>query len=176
MADPRPVPGVPADGWAMRIPGLTARPYGASVGTLQTRVAVAPLPSGAGVPVAYTDPDSGLPFGDVGTTLIAHLYNTDTELHGGHVGVSSRLGRGTTFRVHLPAAPAVEEAVGSGVTQFKVGDEVFGCLPLSGMGSFAEYVCASENAALAAAPGFRRRGSQGGWGPVDLNQSEDRRS
>lgn len=34
-------------------------------------------------------------------------------------------------------------AVGSSVTQFKVGDEVFGCLPLNAMGSFAEYVCAS---------------------------------
>lgn len=34
-------------------------------------------------------------------------------------------------------------AVGSSVTQFNVGDEVFGCLPLNAMGSFAEYVCAS---------------------------------
>lgn len=34
-------------------------------------------------------------------------------------------------------------AVGSSVTQFKVGNEVFGCLPLNAMGSFAEYVCAS---------------------------------
>jgi NADPH:quinone reductase-like Zn-dependent oxidoreductase len=37
------------------------------------------------------------------------------------------------------------EAVGSSVTQFQVGDEVFGCLPLNAMGSFAECVCASED-------------------------------
>jgi NADPH:quinone reductase-like Zn-dependent oxidoreductase len=36
------------------------------------------------------------------------------------------------------------EAVGRNVTQFQVGDEVFGCLPLNAMGSFAEYICASE--------------------------------
>jgi NADPH:quinone reductase-like Zn-dependent oxidoreductase len=36
------------------------------------------------------------------------------------------------------------EAVGRNVTQFQVGDEVFGELPLDTLGSFAEYVCASE--------------------------------
>jgi NADPH:quinone reductase-like Zn-dependent oxidoreductase len=35
------------------------------------------------------------------------------------------------------------EAIGKNVTQFKVGDEVFG----SGMGGFAEYACLSENSA-----------------------------
>jgi len=35
-------------------------------------------------------------------------------------------------------------AVGSGVTRTKVGDEVFGCLPLDAWGSFAEQVCAAE--------------------------------
>src|SRR5690349_18503131 len=38
----------------------------------------------------------------------------------------------------------VVEAVGKSVTQFQVGDEVFGCLSLNTMGSFAEYICASE--------------------------------
>jgi len=38
------------------------------------------------------------------------------------------------------------EAVGSGVTQFQQGDEVFGDLSGSGFGGFAEYVCAHENA------------------------------
>jgi NADPH:quinone reductase-like Zn-dependent oxidoreductase len=38
------------------------------------------------------------------------------------------------------------EAVGRTVTQFKPGDEVFGDLSESGRGTFAEYVCASENA------------------------------
>jgi NADPH:quinone reductase-like Zn-dependent oxidoreductase len=36
------------------------------------------------------------------------------------------------------------EAVGSAVTQFQVGDDVFGCLSLNEMSSFADYVCARE--------------------------------
>ena len=44
------------------------------------------------------------------------------------------------------------EAVGANVTQFKVGDEVFGCLALNELGSFAEYVCAAEDAAVALKP------------------------
>ncbi len=44
------------------------------------------------------------------------------------------------------------EAVGKNVTQFKVGDAIFGELSLSGMGSFAEYICADENTALALKP------------------------
>jgi NADPH:quinone reductase-like Zn-dependent oxidoreductase len=38
------------------------------------------------------------------------------------------------------------EAVGRNVAQFQVGDEVFGCIPLHELGSFAEYVCAQEDA------------------------------
>jgi NADPH:quinone reductase-like Zn-dependent oxidoreductase len=38
------------------------------------------------------------------------------------------------------------EAVGRNVTQFQVGDEVFGCIPLQELGSLAEYVCAHEDA------------------------------
>ncbi|MBZ0288077.1 MAG: NAD(P)-dependent alcohol dehydrogenase, partial [Anaerolineae bacterium] len=38
------------------------------------------------------------------------------------------------------------EAVGSQVTQFKLGDEVFGDLSGSGLGGLAEYVCALEDA------------------------------
>ena len=39
------------------------------------------------------------------------------------------------------------EAIGSKVRQFKPGDEVFGYLPsATGRGTFAEYVCADENA------------------------------
>jgi len=44
------------------------------------------------------------------------------------------------------------EAVGSSVTQFQVGDEVFGCMSLNEMSSFAEYICAHEDAALALKP------------------------
>jgi NADPH:quinone reductase-like Zn-dependent oxidoreductase len=43
------------------------------------------------------------------------------------------------------------EAVGKDVTQFQVGDEVFGDLSESGFGAFAEYVCATE-AALSLKP------------------------
>lgn len=38
------------------------------------------------------------------------------------------------------------EAVGRNVTQFQPGDEVFGDLSISGRGTFAEYVCAREDA------------------------------
>jgi len=38
------------------------------------------------------------------------------------------------------------EAVGRNVTQFQAGDDVFGELPLDGLGSFAEYVCSTEDA------------------------------
>ena len=38
------------------------------------------------------------------------------------------------------------EAVGKNVTQFQAGDDVFGELPLDGLGSFAEYVCSTEDA------------------------------
>ena len=38
------------------------------------------------------------------------------------------------------------EAVGRNVTQFQVGDDVFGELSLDALGSFAEYVCAHEDA------------------------------
>jgi NADPH:quinone reductase-like Zn-dependent oxidoreductase len=39
------------------------------------------------------------------------------------------------------------EATGSNVKQYKPGDEVFGYLPsATGRGTFAEYVCANENA------------------------------
>jgi NADPH:quinone reductase-like Zn-dependent oxidoreductase len=37
------------------------------------------------------------------------------------------------------------EAVGRTVTQFQVGDEVFGCMSLNEMSSFAEYVCVRED-------------------------------
>jgi len=37
------------------------------------------------------------------------------------------------------------EAIGRTITQFQAGDDVFGCLPVSEMGSFAEYVCARED-------------------------------
>lgn len=43
-------------------------------------------------------------------------------------------------------------AVGSGVRRFKEGDEVFGCLPLNGWGSYAEQACAAEEV-LASKPG-----------------------
>src|SRR5260370_42494682 len=38
------------------------------------------------------------------------------------------------------------EAVGRTVTQFQGGDDVFGCIPIHELGSFAEYVCAHEDA------------------------------
>ncbi|MBA3869639.1 MAG: NAD(P)-dependent alcohol dehydrogenase [Anaerolineae bacterium] len=37
------------------------------------------------------------------------------------------------------------EAVGKNVTRFKVGDDVFGCMSLGGMSSFAEYACIHED-------------------------------
>jgi NADPH:quinone reductase-like Zn-dependent oxidoreductase len=55
---------------------------------------------------------------------------------------NSRLGSDVAGRV---------EAVGKGATQFQIGDEVFGCMPLSKLGSFAEYICINEEL-LAAKP------------------------
>src|SRR5579859_1743689 len=48
------------------------------------------------------------------------------------------------YRLGADVAGRVE-AIGENVTQFQVGDEVFGCLSLNGMGSFAEYVYARQN-------------------------------
>lgn len=47
----------------------------------------------------------------------------------------------------------VVESVGKDVTQFQVGDRVFGRLPLSKIGAFAEY-CAVEASALAKIPDY----------------------
>jgi NADPH:quinone reductase-like Zn-dependent oxidoreductase len=38
------------------------------------------------------------------------------------------------------------EVIGKNVTEFQVGDDVFGELPLDGLGTFAEYVCSIEDA------------------------------
>ncbi len=48
---------------------------------------------------------------------------------------------------NIPGADisGVVEAVGSGVTQFKPGDDVYGDLGLAGFGGLAEYVCAPED-------------------------------
>jgi len=44
------------------------------------------------------------------------------------------------------------EAVGRGVTRFKVGDEVFGATTASGFGAYAEYACLPEDAAVSIKP------------------------
>ncbi len=44
------------------------------------------------------------------------------------------------------------EAVGTNVTQFQPGDEVFGDCTNAGFGGFAEYVCVPEKAALVRKP------------------------
>ena len=44
------------------------------------------------------------------------------------------------------------EAVGCQVTEFKVGDEVFGDILQCGLGAFAEYVCVPEDAAMVRKP------------------------
>jgi NADPH:quinone reductase-like Zn-dependent oxidoreductase len=76
-----------------------------------------------------------------------------------HAGVWHMM-RGTPFLIRLifggllkPKYPILGndiagrvEAVGKAVTQFQVGDEVFGDLSESGFGAFAEYVCAPETA------------------------------
>src|SRR2546422_9936230 len=66
-----------------------------------------------------------------GTPFLARLVN-GLQKHN-----NTTLGRDVAGRV---------EAVGSNVTQFQVGDDVFGCIPLHELGSLAEYVCAHEDA------------------------------
>src|ERR1700736_1343296 len=66
-----------------------------------------------------------------GTPFLARLVN------GLQKPKNTKLGADVAGRV---------EAVGRNVTQFQVGDDVFGCIPLNELGSFAEYVCAHEDA------------------------------
>src|SRR5438128_569430 len=66
-----------------------------------------------------------------GTPFLARLVN------GLHKPKNTKLGADVAGRV---------EAVGRNVTQFQVGDDVFGCIPINELGSFAEYVCAHEDA------------------------------
>src|SRR5438270_1642965 len=66
-----------------------------------------------------------------GTPFLARLVN------GLQKPKNTKLGADVAGRV---------EAVGRSVTQFQVGDDVFGCIPINELGSFAEYVCAHEDA------------------------------
>ena len=66
-----------------------------------------------------------------GTPFLARLVN------GLQKPKNTKLGADVAGRV---------EAVGRTVKQFQVGDDVFGCIPINELGSFAEYVCAHEDA------------------------------
>src|SRR6266581_8465657 len=66
-----------------------------------------------------------------GTPFLARLVN------GLQKPKNTKLGADVAGRV---------EAVGRNVTQFQGGDDVFGCIPIHELGSFAEYVCAHEDA------------------------------
>src|SRR2546425_2455594 len=64
-----------------------------------------------------------------GTPFLARLVN------GLQKPKNTKLGADVAGRV---------EAVGRNVTQFQGGEDVFGCIPLHGLGSFVEYVSAHE--------------------------------
>lgn len=54
--------------------------------------------------------------------------------------------RGPAARIPGSDMTGTVEAIGTAVTRFRAGDEVFGDLSDSGFGAFAEYVCAPESA------------------------------
>ena len=69
-----------------------------------------------------------------------HLMRAEPFL----VRLENGLQKPKTTRLGADLAGRVE-AVGKNVTQFQAGNAVFGELPLNGLGSFAEYVCITED-------------------------------
>ena len=97
-------------------------PEGASIKVMATRVGdeveLAVIDDGPGIPEEqldhiferFTRGDAGLTQRVGGTGLGLAIAKSLVELHGGAIGVSSTVGKGSTFRVVLPALPGKEAA------------------------------------------------------------------
>jgi PAS domain S-box-containing protein len=87
-----------------------------------------PLPDGSYVHVSVSDQGCGIPAGHLakifdpyfttkqtGSGLGLAVSHTIVKNHGGHIVVESETGRGSTFRIYLPASPGDRPCRGPGV-------------------------------------------------------------
>lgn len=103
--------------------------------------------------------DKPIPVGDQVLIQVKAVSVNDWDwglLHGSPVLPNRVMAGLFKPRIILGADVAgVVEAVGSAVSSYKPGDEVYGDLSGCGFGGFAEYVCAPQNAVRPKSPGMR---------------------